>query len=227
MMAEGGSLLLDAKRLTAKARVKRDNAAGVQADGQFSTALSKLTSQFSELETQLHDYSKLSAAWIPVGPVPNLTRAADKLRRQIADVGRPAPQFLNSRSKDLAETIKELRTLCDNAWQAWAGAQRASLKVDPSLVHGIRGKQVTDKLNEISLESTKPFRQVNISWFGLLVEQAEDLIAQLEAPMTPDDVIARLEGACGSLTFADLTHEEIEALRHSPEDARRVRLNVQ
>ena len=40
-MAEG-SLLLDAKRLTAKARVKRDNAAGMQADGQFSTALSKL-----------------------------------------------------------------------------------------------------------------------------------------------------------------------------------------
>lgn len=226
-MAEGGSLLLDAKRLTAKARVKRDNAAGVQADGQFSTALSKLTSQFSELETQLHDYSKLSAAWIPVGPVPNLARAADKLRIQIADVGRPTPQFLNSRSKDLAATIKALRTLCDDAWQAWAGAQRASLTVDPGLVHGIRGKQVTDKLDEISVESKKPFHQVNIPLFRVLVEQAADLIAQLEAPMTPDDVIARLKGARGLLTFADLTHEEIQALHNSPEDARRVRLNVQ
>ncbi len=101
-MVEGGSLLLDAKRLTAKARVKRDNAAGVQAEGQFATALNKLTSQFSELATQLHHYSQLGAAGIPVGPVPDLARAADRLRTQIADVGRPTPQFLNSRSTDLA-----------------------------------------------------------------------------------------------------------------------------
>lgn len=225
-MAEGGSLLLDAKRLTAKARVKRDNAAGVQADGQFSTALNKLTSQISELATQLRHYSALSAAGIPVGPVPDLARAADKLRMQIAHVGRPSPQFLNSRSTDLAATIKTLRTLCDDAWQAWAGAQRASLTVDPGLVHGARGEQIKGKLDEISSESAKPFSQASITLFKLWVTQAKDLIAELESPITPDDVISRVEAARGSLTFADLTQEEIDALRNSPEHARRIRLNA-
>ena len=40
----------DAKRLTAIARAKRDNAAGVQAEGQFATALNKLDAQFAELD---------------------------------------------------------------------------------------------------------------------------------------------------------------------------------
>src|SRR3954463_2742341 len=156
-MAESGSLLLDAKRLTAKARVKRDNAAGVQADGQFATALNKLTAQFSELATQLDHYFQLRRAGIPVVPLPDLTRAAERLRSQIADVGRPTPQFLNSRSTDLAAAVKGIRILCDDGWRAWAGAQRASLKVDPDLVHGIRGQQVMDRLDEISRESAKPF----------------------------------------------------------------------
>lgn len=224
-MAEGGSLLLDAKRLTAKARVKRNKAAGVRADGQFATALSKLAARLSELETQLHHHSQLGAAGIPVGPAPDLARAVEKLKTQV-DVGRPTPQFLNSRSTDLAATNSALRTLCDDAWQTWATARLASLTVDPGLVHGIRGQQITDKLDEISTESTKPFHQVNISLFMLWIEQAEDLIAQLQSPITPDDVLARLDAARESLSFADLTHEEIDALRHSPEHARRVRLNV-
>ena len=80
-MAEGGSLLLDAKRLTAKARVKRDNAAGVQADGQFATALNKLTVQFSRTGDAV---GSTTPNWARPGsrsgPVPDLTRAADKLR---------------------------------------------------------------------------------------------------------------------------------------------------
>lgn len=225
-MVEGRSLLQDAKRLTAKARVKRDNAARVQADGQFSTALSKLTSQVDELGTQLRHYSQLVEAGIPVGPVPDLARAPEKLRIQIADVGRPTPQFLNSRSTDLAKTIKALRTLCDDAWRAWAAAKRASLTLDPDLVHGNRGQEVSPILDKISQESTKPFHEANISLFEIWVGQAEYLIDQLRSPMTPDDVITRLKTSRGSLTFADLTHEEIDALRSSPEHARRVRLNV-
>ena len=225
-MAEG-SLFLDAKRLTAKARVKREEAAGVQADGQFSTALSKIVSQLPELKTQLQNYSVLRAAGIPVGPVPNLARAADKLRTQVADVGRPTPQYLTSRSMDLAATIKAVRTLCDDAWQTWAGDQKVSLVLDPGLVNGIRGQQLMDKLDEIAKESAKPFSQASVSLVNLWVAQAEDLIAQLGSLMTPDDVIARLEAASNSITFADLTQEEIDALRHSPEHARRVRLNVQ
>jgi hypothetical protein len=225
-MAESASLLLHAKRLTAKARVKRDNAAGVQAEGQFATALNKLTAQFSELATQLDHHSQLSNAGIPVGPVPDLTRAAERLKRQITDVGRPTPQFLSSRSTDLAGTIKALRTLCDDAWRAWAAERRASLTVDRDLIYGLRGQQFTDKLDQITRESVKPFQQANISLFKLWVEQVEDLIAQLESPVTPENVIARIQAERGSLTFADLTYEELDALRLSPEHARRVRLSV-
>lgn len=224
-MAESGSLLLNAKRLTAKARVKRDNAAGVQADGQLATALNKLTAQFSELETQLNHYIQLRKAGIPVSPVPDLTRAAEKLKTQIA-VGRPTPQFLNSRSADIAGTTKALRTLCDDAWQNWAAERRASLVVERELIHGLRGQQVTDKLDQITKESVKPFQQANISLFKLWVDQAADLIAQLESPTTPENVISRIQAQRGSLTLADLTVEELEALRQSPEHSRRVRLNV-
>ena len=126
-MAEVESLLLDAKRLTAKARVKRDNAAGIQADGQFSTALNKLTSQFPELQKQLTNRTVLVAEGIPVGPVPDLTKSAERLRSQVADIGRPTPQFLNSRSADLAATIKALEAISDEAWKGWAEAQIGSL----------------------------------------------------------------------------------------------------
>src|SRR5689334_14782613 len=98
-MAEA-SLYLEAKRLTAKARVKQHHAVGLQADGQFSTALSKIVSKFPELRIQLQNYSVLRAAGIPVGPVPDLGLAPGKLQEQIADVGRPTPQYLNSRSTD-------------------------------------------------------------------------------------------------------------------------------
>lgn len=225
-MTDGGSLLLDAKRLTAQARVKRDTAAGVQADGQFSTALSKLTPQLSELNAHLESYYELRAVGIPVGPLPDLEKAVDRLRTHIVDVGRPTPQFLHSRSSDLAATIKAIRKLCDEGWGAWAGTQRASLTVEPSLVRGIRGQPVTDKLNDISREAGRPFSQVNVALFKLWVTQAEDLIAQLESPITPDDVIRRLVAASDSLTFSDLTQEEIDALRLSPDHARRVRLSV-
>lgn len=198
----------------------------MQADGQLSTALSKLTSQYFDLTTQLESYSRLGSVGIPVEPLPDLARAVDKLRSHIADVGRPTPQFLNNRSSDLAATIKDLRTLCDKAWQTWARAQGASLTVDLGPVLGIREKQVMDKLDEISRESAKPFTQANISLFKLWVTQAEEMIDQLESPITPDDVIERLEAARGSLTFIDLTQEEIDALRHSPAHARRVRLSV-
>lgn len=225
-MAEGGSLLLDAKRLTAKARVKRDNAAGIQADGQFATALNKLAGQFSELTTQLEHYSRLGQAGVPLGAVPDLARAADKLKSQIAEVGRPTPQFLNSRSSDLAVTVKALKTLCDEGWRSWAAAQRASLTVDPDLIRGHRGALATAKLEEITRESVKPFQQANIVMFKIWVEQAADLIALLKSPITGNDVIERIEAARGALTLADLSHDEIEALRHSSEHARRVKLSV-
>ncbi|RYF57178.1 MAG: hypothetical protein EOO27_16295 [Comamonadaceae bacterium] len=225
-MADGGSLLLDAKRLTAKARVRRDNAAGIQADGQFATALNKLTSQFSELRIQLESYSRLGEAGIPVGAVPDLTRAADRLKSHITDVGRPTPQFLNSRSTDLATTVKALKALCDEGWKSWATDQRASLTVDPGLLHGHRGELVTAKLEEIARESVKPFQQVNISLFKVWVGQTEDLIALLESPVTADDVIARIEAGRGALTFADLSHDEIEALGHSAEHARLIKLSA-
>lgn len=225
-MADEGSLLLDAKRLTARARVKRDNALGVRADGQFATALSKLTAQFASLQAQLDSYSQLRQAGIPLSPLPDLQRAVGKLETQIDDVGRPTPQFLSSRSTELAATINALQVLCNGAWRTWASERRASLTVEPELLGGIRGQQFTEKIAVIAREATKPFDQASISLFRVWVAQAEDLIAQLRSPMRPEDVLARIEAGGGRLTFADLTHEEVDVLRDSPEHSRRVRLNV-
>ena len=85
--------------------------------------------------------------------------------------------------------------MCDDAWQAWATAQRASLTVDPILVHGLRGQQVTDKFKDISARSVKPKFTGEHLLFKLWLEQAQDLIAQLQSPTTPEDVIARIEAA--------------------------------
>ena len=102
----------------------------------------------------------------------------------------------------------------------------ARLLIDPDLLHGIRGQEVTDKLSELSKEAGKRFSEANIRLFKLWLDQIRDLISQLESPTTPEDVIARIEAARGALTFADLNNEEIDALRHSPEHGRQVRLSV-
>ncbi len=59
-MNDNDSLLLRAKRLAAVARAKRDNAADIQAAGQFATALNKLAGYFPELQTQLTNRSALA-----------------------------------------------------------------------------------------------------------------------------------------------------------------------
>lgn len=227
-MSETESLLLRAKRLTAAARVKRKDAASIQAEGQFATALHKLTAQFPELETQLANRAALAAAGISVAAAPDLTKPAERLRRHVADIGRPTPQFMTSRSADLDRTITSLRNTTDETWRAWAEAQIATLIVDPDLLRGVgvRGNEVKAKIAELNGTAAKSFNTANLMLFRLWLDQAQDLIARLRAPVKADDVIARIESERGNLTFADLSDDEIDALRDSSMYARRVGLRV-
>ncbi|WP_460937069.1 hypothetical protein [Phycicoccus ginsengisoli] len=225
-MAQEKGLRHDAKRLTTKARVKRDNAAGIQADAQFSTALNRLTTQFLDLRSQLANRKALTTVGIPIGPAPDLTKSAERLRDQVAEYGRPTPQFMNSRSADLAGLVKALQVLTDEAWKAWASAQVGALTADPELVKGPRGQVVKEKIAGLSQVAGRPFNATDFTLFKLGVAQAHDLIRELSDPTRPEEVLARINEGRGSLTFADLTDEEIDALRNSTEHGRRVRLSA-
>lgn len=225
-MAELTGLLHDAKRLTTRARVKRDNAAGVQADGQFSTALSKLTTQFPDLRSQLANRTALAAEGIPIGPTPDLVKSAERLREQIVQYGRPTPQFVNSRSADLVALIKELRALNDEAWKRWASAQVTALAVEPDLLHGPRGQAVQDKLASIMQIASRAFNRADLTFFKFDVDQVREMIGDLREPMSPEEVIERIEAARGTLSLDDLNDEEIAVLRNSPGFGHRVRLSL-
>ena len=225
-MTELMGLLHDAKRLTTRARVKRENAAGVQADGQFSTALSKLANQFPDLRSQLENRAALAAAGILIGPTPDLVKSAERLREQIVQYGRPTPQFLNSRSADLVASIKELRTLSDEAWKRWASAQVTALDVEPDLLHGPRGQAVQDKLASLTQIAGRPFNRADLTFFKFDVDRVLEMIGDLREPIRPDEVIERIEAARGTLSLDDLNDDEIDVLRNSPGFGRRVRLTV-
>lgn len=225
-MAESKGLLHEAKRLTTKARVKRDNAAGIQADAQFSTALNKLTSQFPGLQAQLKSRAAMKEAGIDVGPMPDLAKPAWRLRDQIVGYGRPTPQFLNSRSADVARLIETLQSQADEAWKSWAGEQIRALAVEPDLLQGPRGQALTDKLADLAQVAKRSFNSTDFAVFRLGADQVHDLIAELREPIRPDDVVARIDAGHGTLTFADLDDEEIDVLRHAVEAGRRVRLSI-
>lgn len=225
-MTEAKGLLHNAKRLTTKARFKRDSAAGIQADAQFSTALNKLTSQFPGLRTQLSNREALKAAAIAIGPAPDLTKSPERLHEQIVEYGRPTPQFMNSRSADLMSIIKALQTLNDEAWKGWANAQLNTLSVDPHLLQGPRDQVVKDKVADLAQLAARAFNAADFTLFKLGVDQVRDLISELQDQTGPEEVIARIEARSGTLSFADLADEEIDVLRSSPEFGRRVRLSV-
>lgn len=225
-MAEAKGLLHNAKRLTTKARVKRDNAAGIQAEAQFSTALNKLTSQFPGLQAQLSNRAELKAAAITIGPAPDLAKSAERLRGQITEYGRPTPQFMNSRSADLANLIRSLQLLNDEAWKSWASGQLSALSADPQLLEGPRGQVVKDKVADLARLAARPFNAADFKLFKLGVDRLRDLIGELQDPARPEEVISRIDARGGTLTLADLADEEIDVLRSSPEFARRVRLSV-
>ncbi len=226
-MAEAKGLLHNAKRLTTKARVKRDNAAGVQADAQFYTALNKLTSQFPGLRAHLLNRAALNAAAIAIEPTPDVTKSVERLHRQIVEYGRPTPQFMNSRSADLAGLIKALQALNDKAWNGWSSAQVSAISVDPNLLQRPRGQVVQDKITGLEQLSTRQFNTADFTFFKLGVDQVRDLISELRDPTRTEEVFARIEARSGSMTFADLADEEIDLLRSSPEFGCRVRLIVQ
>lgn len=224
---EARSLLHNAKRLTTKARVKRDNAAGIQADAQFYTALNKLTSQFPGLQAQLSNRAALAAAAIAIESAPELTKSAERLHRQVVEYGRPTPQFMISRSVALADLIKALQAHNDEAWKSWASAQLTAINVDPGLLQGHRGQEVQGKLAGLAQLATGQFNTADLRFFRLGVEEVRGLVSELQDPPRPEEVIARIVARRGTLTFADLADEEIDLLRNSPEFGRRVRLSVQ
>src|SRR4051794_16171028 len=95
------SLALRAKQLASRARAKVDDEKATQEQSQTETALTKLRGELEQFEKALRTRRALTSAEVPVLDSPNLTKPLAELRTRVDEVGRPAPQFLNARSRDL------------------------------------------------------------------------------------------------------------------------------
>lgn len=221
-MSETLSLRDRAKQLSAKARARQENKADLVAAGQLETALEKLTSMYSPLHSALRTHQKLRSAGIPVPEVDGLEAPLTKLVEEMK-IGRPTPQFLTSRRRDISTLTTNIQALADETWKSWAAAQITELAVDPALVIGTRGQRFTLKLDELTSMAKKSAAQASIAEFKSWLGTAADLRDHLSSPMTAEDVLDRIKATPG-FSFSDFTTDELEVLQQDFDAAQKVRI---
>lgn len=216
------SLAIRAKRLAALARAKSQDEQKSQDQSQIETALDKLDSELAELSAVLTTHKKLKAVGALVDNPGDLAKPAARLREQIQTIGRPTPQYLVARTRDVTAARTSIAANNLQAWRNWAehSIESLPLKLMPRL--SITIKPTTDlhvsKLQRLT-KSASPPTAIKVSEFVQSLEYVRKNLAGVEGSAV-DAVLARL--VRGPIRLSDLDDEEIALLRSEPSIAQQL-----
>lgn len=224
MSEQQGSLLLQAQRLSAVARAKKENESDSQTEGQVATALNKLNTQLLALSSAIRAYETAKAARFAIASPPNLKAPILALKAQVDGIGRPSPQFLVKRTGDLGRQVAELQSAVEAAWTTWANEQMDALGADALSGHPPRVAAIQEQIVGLRATARQKFNVANFQIFRLELARMHDLIEELQAPSDLEKVIERVKK--GAVTLADLTESELIDLRADPAIARSISLSV-
>jgi len=222
MSESNDGLLIQAQRLSAIARAKKENESEAHAEGQVATAVTKINGQLAELEGAVKAYRKLRTAEVPITPPPNLKGPVSALQSQVAKIGRPSAQFLTKRSGDLAGNIAALKVATEAAWKAWASSQLDALHGDQISEQGPRVVKIQADIEDLRVTAKQKFSIADFHIFLLGVARVRDQIEDLQTPTDVEALVTRIKES--GVALADLTDGEIAELRADPKLAGRISL---
>lgn len=219
-----GSLLVQAQRLSAVARAKKENESDSQTEGQVATALNKLNMQLVALSSVIRSYETAKAAKFAIAPPPDLKAPLLALKSQVDGIGRPSPQFLTKRTVDLARNVKDLQVAVEMAWATWAAEQIDALGADALSGHPPRLAAIQEQIVSLRAIAKQKFSIANFQIFQLQKSRTHDLIDELQTPTDLEKVVERIKQ--GTMTLADLTESELIDLRANPTIAQSISLSL-
>ena len=200
-----------AKQLAARARAKSEDEKATQDQGQTETALTKLNSELSKFESVLRTHRALKAAGVPVADYPDLDKPVNMLRARVDQVGRPAAQFLNARTRDLITASSTMAQWDGQEWQTWAQAeiQKLPLALVPR-VNFIQRESTRKRIRELRAAAASAPRVAEVRIFVQKLAAVRDELESVERSHI-DAVLGRFVN--GRIRLADLTDEELAILR--------------
>lgn len=222
MFESQDGLLIQAQRLSAVARAKKENENDAQAEGQVATAVTKINGQLAELEGAVRAYQRLRTAQVAIAPAPDLKGPVTVLKSQVAKIGRPSAQFLTKRSGDLAGNIAALKVATDAAWRAWAPGQIDALHGDEVAEQGPRVVKIKADIDDLRVKAKQKFSIADFNIFLLGLARVRDQIEDVQTPTDVEKLVVRIKEM--GATLADLTDGEIVELRADPAIAGRISL---
>ena len=206
------SLALRARHLAALARAKSDDERETQDQTQVETALGKLNTELGKLDTVLNLHRALDRAGVPVQPLKDLDKPAKKLRDQIETIGRPTPQFLAARIRDMVKASSEIEAGDKAAWREWAEESIEQLphSLIPRLGPADR-PYVTSRIGDLKKMAVSPkLNSGDVAMFLTTLRSVRDRLGDVEESRL-DAVLAKFEN--GRVRLADLTDDELRMLR--------------
>jgi len=205
------SLATRAKQLASRARAKTEDEKATQEHSQTETALTKLNGELTKFARVARTHRALKAAGVPVADHPDLDKPLKALRSRVDEVGRPASQFLNARTKDVTTTTAAMITQDGQAWQSWAQAEihKLPLALVPRVSFSQRGI-TQQRIKELrSMAANAPsFAEVKV--FEQKLDRVREELEHVECSDV-DDVLSRFVN--GRIRLAELTDEELAMLR--------------
>ena len=212
-VASDVSLATRAKRLAALARAKSQDEQESQDQSQIETALDKLDSELASLSAALATYKKLKAIGAPVNDPGDLAKPASRLREQIQTIGRPTPQFLGVRTREVSSARTDISVDNLRSWRSWADSAIRSLPLNLTPRLSITTRSATEtrvtRLKKLAASASPPTAG-EISEFVLVREHVREDLAAVEGSAV-DAVLARFVD--GRIRLSDLDEDEIALLR--------------
>lgn len=201
-------LLARAKRLANLARQTREGAEAIQDHTRTETALSKLDTHLSDLETAIKLESKLVSAGVKPPCELDLAKPPRELKQHIASVGRPSPQLLTARASDVAKAVKVFSDAAGQEWARWSKGKLSALPVDRLARLGFERPAIESRLETLKRAAAE---RPSIESVDRFVESYRSVAARLEKveSLGPvDELLNKLP-----CYLDELTDEELRLLR--------------
>lgn len=216
------SLETKARRLSAKARSMDEDEGAKRGESQLRTAVAKLDEELTALAdtVQLVRAVRSTGATVAAADV-DLAKPMDELSKRVRDIGQPTAQYVQVRTRDVGSIRSALTQAAQQGWQEWVQNQFDSLprELIPRVEFYDRERaqrvvrDLTGSIKAVPTIALVGKTRQDLLWIRGVLEKVES--------HELDDVIRNLP-----LALADISEEDLLALRRDPDWARRLTLRL-
>lgn len=215
------SLETKARRLAARARSMDEDEGAKRGESQLRTAVAKLGEELTALAETVQLVRAVRSTGPHVDTDVELSKPMDELAKRVRDIGQPTSQYVQARTREVVSIRSTLTQAAQQGWQGWAQSQHDSLPLEliprVEFYERERAQRVVRDLT-LSIKAVPTIALVgktrqDLMWLRSVLEKVES--------HELDGVIKNLP-----LVLADISEEDLLALRRDAEWARRLTLGL-